>query len=90
MDLLLKKHFKENILQAPLEGILTVCARGFPKGSARRTSINICISSTQGLSGFSLSCFSIRNLGGRRGRYNVCTFRCWQGCGMNMEAIKNA
>ena len=74
LDLLLKKHFKENILQAPPEGFLTVWARGFPRGSARRTSMNICISSTQGLSGFFLSRFSIRNLGGRRGRYNVCTF----------------
>lgn len=38
----------------------------------RRTSIRI--ASIQGLNGFFLSCISIRNLGGRRGHYNVCTF----------------
>lgn len=72
LDLLLNKHFKENMLQAILECILTVSARGFPRGSVRRRTI-ICISITQSLSGFFLSCFSIRNLGGRRGHSNVCS-----------------
>lgn len=45
MDLLLNKHFKGNILQAVFECILTISARGFPRGSVRRRT-SICVSIT--------------------------------------------
>lgn len=73
LDWLLNKHFKENNLQAPLEGRFSQLGqRDFPEGLREEQVFASPV--PRDLSGFFLSCISIRNLGGRRGHYNVCTF----------------